>query len=72
MDMVNGHPLLLRATREFRASVDIFTGDTRGTSATCKATGGFVMRVFFMRAKSSLLKPICAFQVPPIQGTIIA
>ncbi len=72
MDMVNGHPFLLRATRDFRASIDIFTGDTRGTSATCKATGGFFMRVFFVRAKSSLLKSICASQVPPIQGTVIA
>lgn len=71
MDMVDGHSLLLRATREFRASIDIFAGDTGGTSATCKTIGGFVVRVFFMGTKSSLLKPVGAFQVLPVQGTII-
>lgn len=39
MEMVNGHPLLLSAAREFGASIDVFAGLSRGTSSALGKIG---------------------------------
>lgn len=60
MDMIDGHALLLRATRELGASIDIFASSTRGTSPTSKTFGTLAVRIFFLRAERSLSKAIRA------------